>query len=110
MKKTVAKEAESNMAMIKSLWERVNPLHKEIKTIGGTFQRALYLWEEWEKHVEIMKKKLLQAKQQLAKSKHDPALKTMEAKGIRAELNRAWVKLDEASSSAIEAERCIDSL
>ena len=46
----------------------------------------------------------------MAKSEHDLALKVMKAEGIRAELNNAWVKLDEVDSSAIEAERCIESL
>ena len=57
-----------------------------------------------------MKEKLLQAEQQLAKSKHDLALKAMEAEGIRAELNKAWVKLDEVGLFAIKVERCIDGL
>ena len=43
VKKVVKKEVESNAAMIKSLWKRVNLLHKEIKLIGAAFQRALYL-------------------------------------------------------------------
>ena len=98
------------MDTMKSLQERVNPLYKEIELIGAAFQRALYLREEWKKDVEIMKEKLLQAEQRLAKSEHDMALKAMEVKGVRIELHRAWIKLDEVSSSAVEAERCIDGL
>ena len=43
--------------------------------------------------MENMKEKLLQAEQQLTKSKHDLALKAMEVERIKVELNRAWVKL-----------------
>ena len=38
------------------------------------------------------------------------ALKAMEAEGIKVELNRAWIKLEEVDSSAIKVERCISSL
>ena len=57
-----------------------------------------------------MKEKLLQAEQPLAKSKHDLTLKAVEAEEIRAEWNKAWIKLDKAESFTVEAERCIDSL
>ena len=46
VKKAAKKEAESSAAIMKSLQERVNPLHKEIESIGVAFQRALYLQKE----------------------------------------------------------------
>ena len=46
----------------------------------------------------------------MVKSEHDLALKAMKVERVRTELHRAWVKLDEASLSAVEVERCIDGL
>ena len=57
-----------------------------------------------------MKEKLLQVKQRCAKSKHDFAMKVIEAEKLKVELNSAWAWLDEAGSSTIEAERCIESI
>ena len=57
-----------------------------------------------------MKEKLLQAEQQLVEFEHNLALKNMKIRGVRAELCRAWIKLDEASLSVVKVERCIDDL
>ena len=78
-----AKKAESDAAIIKSLREHVNPLHKEIDKIGKAYERACYLREEREKDMETMKEKLLQVEQQWAKSEHDLAMKAIEAEKLR---------------------------
>ena len=46
MKSAMAKKAESDATIIKSLWEWVNSLHKEVKKIGEAYERVCYLREE----------------------------------------------------------------
>ena len=46
-----AKKAKSNVVIIKSLREWMNPLHKEIDKIGEAYERACYLRGEREKDV-----------------------------------------------------------
>ena len=43
MKSVAAKKVKSNAIIMKSLWKRVNPLHKEVDKIGEVYERAHYL-------------------------------------------------------------------
>ena len=67
----------------------MNLLHKKMDKIGEAYKRACYLREERKKDVEKLKEKLLQVEQQLAKFKHDLALKAMEAEEIKVKRNKA---------------------
>ena len=67
----------------------MNPLHREVEKIGEAYERACDLRGEREKDVEILKKRLLQVEQQLAKSEHYLALKVMKAKVIKVKQNKA---------------------
>ena len=84
-KSAAAKKAKSDAIKIKKLQERVNPLHREVKKIGEAYERACDLPREWKKDVEILKRRLLQVEQQLAKFEHDLALTAMEVEVIKVE-------------------------
>ena len=58
-----AKKAESDATIIKSLWEWMNPLHKEVEKICEAYKRACDLRGEKEKDVEKLKERLLQVEQ-----------------------------------------------
>ena len=107
---TAAKKADRDANTIKSLQELVNLLHKEIDKVGEAWERACYLQGEYKKDVEKMKKKLLQVEQLWAKFEHDLTKQIIEVGKLKNELNRAWIKIDEVGSSAVEAERRIDDL